>query len=176
MPLWLFAFVAALSIVSALGVIVQRNVVHCLLSLVVTLLAIAVLFIGMGAVAVGFLQAIVYAGAIMVLFLYVVMLVNRPQEDASEWDRAHPLRQPGVARFGAGLAIILVLQLAWALLRTGGVREAVAGQGGEEAVSSVAAIGRAIFSDYQFAFEATSVLILVALVGGVYLAHRESDR
>ncbi len=78
MPLWMFAFFAALAIVSALGVIFQRNVVHCLLSLVLTLLVIAVLFIGEDAIVVGFLQAIVYGGAIMVLFLFVIWLLNLP--------------------------------------------------------------------------------------------------
>src|SRR5581483_10625820 len=72
MPAGLFWFLAALSVLAALGVVVQRNPVHCLLSLVLTLLAIAVLFIGQDAVVVGFLQAIVYTGAIMVLFLFVI--------------------------------------------------------------------------------------------------------
>ena len=76
MPLWLFIFLAALSVISALGVVLQRNPVHSLLALVVTLLAIAVLFIGLGAVTVGLLQAIVYVGAIMVLFLFVIWLLN----------------------------------------------------------------------------------------------------
>ncbi len=80
MPIGLFWFLAALAIISALGVVVQRNPMHCLLSLVVTLLTIAVLFIGMGAVVVGFLQAIVYAGAIMILFLFVIWLLNLPVE------------------------------------------------------------------------------------------------
>jgi NADH-quinone oxidoreductase subunit J len=172
----LFYAFAGVAVVTSALVIGQRNPMHSVLLLVASFAMISGLYVLLDAPFIAVTQIIVYAGAIMVLFLYVVMLVNRPQEDASEWDRAHPLRQPGVARFGAGLAIVLVLQLAWALLRTGSVRVAVAGQGGDESVSSVAAIGRAIFSEYQFAFEATSVLILVALVGGVYLAHRESDR
>ena len=80
MPLWLFVFLAALAIVSALGVILQRNPVHCLMALVLTLLAIAVMFIGLGAVTVGFLQAIVYVGAIMILFLFVIWLLNLQAE------------------------------------------------------------------------------------------------
>ena len=54
-------------------------------------------------------QIIIYAGAIMVLFLFVVMLLNAPQEDAAEWDRTHPLRRPGVARVGALLAVLLIV-------------------------------------------------------------------
>ena len=83
MPPFLFWFLAALSIVAALGVVVQRNPVHCLLALVLTLISIAVLFIGQEAVVVGFLQVIVYAGAIMVLFLFVIWLLNLPVETVS---------------------------------------------------------------------------------------------
>src|SRR5579864_4248287 len=76
MPLWLFIFLGALSVISSLGVILQRHPVHSLLSLVLTLVVIALLFIGLGATTVGFLQIIVYAGAIMVLFLFVIWLLN----------------------------------------------------------------------------------------------------
>jgi NADH-quinone oxidoreductase subunit J len=111
----------------------------------------------------------------MVLFLYVVMLLNAPQEDAAEWDRLHPIRQASVARFGSVLAALLVVQLGWALSRTGEVREAVGGRADAAAVSSVRTLGRVLFTDYLFAFEATSILILVAMVGAVLLARRESD-
>ena len=83
MPPVLLGFLAALSIVSALGVVVQRNPVHSLLALVLTLISLAVLFIGQEAVVVGFLQVIVYAGAIMVLFLFVIWLLNLPVETGS---------------------------------------------------------------------------------------------
>src|SRR5579884_3431409 len=80
MPLGLFIFLAALAVISAVGTVAQRNPVHCLLSLILALLSIAVIFIGLDAVVVGFLQAIVYAGAIMVLFLFVVWLLDLPAE------------------------------------------------------------------------------------------------
>ncbi|MDO8795268.1 MAG: NADH-quinone oxidoreductase subunit J, partial [Vicinamibacterales bacterium] len=92
---------------------------------------------------------------------------------AGDWDAAHPLKEPGMARIGVGLGALLVGQLVYALARTGGLDEAV-GSGG--AGGSVRAIGRTMFQDYTFAFEATSVLILVALVGGVYLANREDGQ
>ena len=82
-----------------------------------------------------------------------------------------------MARIGVGLGALLVVQLVYALMRTGRLDEAVgigSGTGGEG--GSVRAIGRTMFQDYAFAFEATSVLILVALVGGVYLANREDGR
>jgi NADH-quinone oxidoreductase subunit J len=121
-------------------------------------------------------QIIVYAGAIMVLFLFVVMLLNAPQEDAAEWDRAHPLRRSGIGRFGAVLAGLLIVQLVWALIRGTDSAAAVGARGDVAAISSVRSVGRVLFSDYVFAFEATSILILVAMVGAVLLAAREPGR
>ena len=79
--------------------------------------ALSALYIQLDAPFVAMAQIIVYAGAIMVLFLFVVMLLNAPQEDAAEWDRAHPLRRSGVGRFGALLAGLLIVELVWALVR-----------------------------------------------------------
>ena len=86
MPCGCFIFLAVLSIISALGVIVQSNPVHCLLALILTLMAIGVLFIALDAVTVGFLQIIVYVGAIMVLFLFVIWLLNLQSEAGSPAD------------------------------------------------------------------------------------------
>src|ERR1700689_898997 len=76
MPILIFAFLAALSIIASLGVILQRNPAHCVLSFALVLAAIGVFFMGVGAVTVGFLQIVVYVGAIMVLFLFVIWLLN----------------------------------------------------------------------------------------------------
>jgi len=105
-----------------------------------------------------------------------VMLLNAPQEDAAEWDRTHPLRRPGVARFGALLAGLLIIQLVWALVRVNDASAAVGARGDVAAISSVRSVGRVLFTDYVFAFEATSILILVAMVGAVLLAARETGR
>ncbi len=84
MPPFVYIFLGALAIVSALGVVVQRNPIHSLLSLIGTLLTVALLFIAEDAVVVGFLQIIVYAGAIMVLFLFVIWLLNLQVEARSD--------------------------------------------------------------------------------------------
>src|SRR5881227_3070811 len=76
MPAWLFMFLATVAVISALGVVLQTNPVHSLMALVMTLIAIAALFVGLDAPVVGFLQAIVYVGAILVLFLFVIWLLN----------------------------------------------------------------------------------------------------
>src|SRR5512143_3429252 len=76
MPIGIFAFLAALAVIAACGVIMQRNPIHCVLALALVLADLGVLFMGLGAVTLGFLQIIVYVGAIMVLFLFVIWLLN----------------------------------------------------------------------------------------------------
>ena len=167
---------SGLAILASALVIGQRNPMYSVLMLIASFGALAGLYIQLDAPFVAVAQIIIYAGAIMVLFLFVVMLLNAPQEDAAEWDRTHPLRQPGIRRFGAMLALLLVLQLTWALLQVNGIDVPVGAQGSPEAVGSVRTLGRILFTEYVFAFEATSILILVAMVGAVLLARREGDR
>jgi NADH-quinone oxidoreductase subunit J len=156
MPPILFWFLAALSIVAALGVVVQRNPLHCLLALVLTLISIAVLFIGQEAVVVGFLQVIVYAGAIMVLFLFVIWLLNLPVETVST----------------GGLLIKFLAELeSFSLPARLQVKFSTTNAAG---YGSIDALSQALFSQYLIAFEVTSVLLLVAVVGAVGLARRST--
>jgi NADH-quinone oxidoreductase subunit J len=171
-----FYLLSAVAIGASALVIGQRNPMYSVLLLIASFGALAGLYIQLEAPFVAVAQIIIYAGAIMVLFLFVVMLLNAPQEDAAGWDRTHPLRRPAIARVGSLLALLLVVQLAWALLSASGVDAPVAGRGGGAEVGSIRALGRVLFSEYVFAFEATSVLILVALVGAVMLARREGEQ
>ena len=170
-----FYLLAGLAVVASALVIGQRNPMYSVLLLIVSFAALAGLYIQLDAPFVAVAQIIIYAGAIMVLFLFVVMLLNAPQEDAAEWDRTHPLRRPGIARFGAALAGVLILQLAYALMRVNELEAPVGSQTGGAAGSSVRELGRVLFDRHAFAFEATSVLILVAMVGAVVLARREGQ-
>ena len=165
MPPLLFWFLAALSIVAALGVVVQRNPVHCLLALVLTLISIAVLFIGQDAVVVGFLQVIVYAGAIMVLFLFVIWLLNLPVETGSTGRLA-------IKFLGAiGVAALLAELESFAIPARLQVKISATHPAG---YGSIEALSQALFSQYLIAFEVTSVLLLVAVVGAVTLARRST--
>ena len=170
-----FYVLAGTAIVASALVIGQRNPMYSVLLLIASFAALAGLYIQLDAPFVAVAQIIIYAGAIMVLFLFVVMLLNAPKEDAAEWDRAHPLRQPGVARWGTLLAALLIVQLASALMAVREYNNPVGGQSDAARVNSVADMGRSIFTRHTFAFEATSVLILVAMVGAVVLARRESE-
>ena len=165
-----FYLFAAIAVVASLLVVAQRNPIYSVLLLIASFGALSGLYVLLDAPFVAVIQIIVYAGAIMVLFLFVVMLLNAPHED-TEQDIEHPLAvvRSGAMRLGGVLAIGLAVELIWALTRGGGESGAFPGA----AVSSVAAIGRALFTDYAFAFEVTSLLIIVAMVGAVLLARRE---
>jgi NADH-quinone oxidoreductase subunit J len=171
----LFYVFGAIAVLTSALVIGQSNPMYSVLLLVASFGALSGLYVQLDAPFIAVIQIIVYAGAIMVLFLYVVMLLNAPQEDAAGWDRAHPPRRPGASRWGSILAVLLVLQLGWALSRTAEVRDAVGIRGDASEVSDVRTIGRVMFTDYVFAFEATSILILVAMLGAVVLARREGE-
>jgi NADH-quinone oxidoreductase subunit J len=171
----LFYLLSALAVGASALVIGQRNPMYSVMLLIASFGALSGLYILLDAPFVAVAQIIIYAGAIMVLFLFVVMLLNAPQEDAAGWDRTHPLRQPGVGRFGVLLAVLLVAQLGWALARANGSAEGVGSRGDVAVVSSVRELGRVLFTDYMFAFEATSILILVAMVGAVALARRDGE-
>ena len=166
-----FYVFAAIAVIASLGVIGQGNPMHSIMLLIGSFGALAGLYILLDAPFTAVTQIIVYAGAIMVLFLFVVMLLNAPHEDTEHDERVHPLLRPGPMRFGAALALGLAAELGWALSRGGDS----AAFGGVK-VDSVAAIGRALFTDSAFAFEVTSILILVAMVGAVVLARREEHR
>lgn len=171
--LLIFYLFAAIAVGGALVVILQRNPVYSVLATVAAFFGLSGLYVLLDAPFVAVIQIIVYAGAIMVLFLFTVMLLNVPREDAAEWDRTHPLYRPWPRRVGGVLAVLLVAQLLWALARTPGVAEAVGLQG--EGVADVGELGRVLFTDYMFAFEVTSILILAAMVGAVILARRQDQ-
>jgi NADH-quinone oxidoreductase subunit J len=165
MPLWLFIFLAAVSVIAAAGVILQSHPVHSLLSLVLTLIVIGLLFIGLGATTVGFLQMIVYAGAIMVLFLFVIWLLNL-QSQPLEGGRL-ALKFVGTLASAALIAELLVFVLH--LPPPLGHNQPLATDYG-----SIGRLAQGLFTSYLIAFEVTSILLLVGVVGGVALARRTS--
>ena len=170
-----FYLFGALAVATSLLVIGQRNPIYSVLLLIASFGALSGLYILLDSPFAAVTQIIVYAGAIMVLFLFTVMLLNVPREDAAEWDRSHPLNRPGARRLGGALAVLLLLELVWAVWHVStrqesGIKDVAVGS-----VSSVAAIGRSIFTVYAFPFEVTSILILAAMVGAVILARREQE-
>ena len=165
-----FYVFGAIAIAASLGVIGQRNPMHSVMLLITSFGALAGLYVLLQAPFTAVTQIIIYAGAIMVLFLFVVMLLNVPREEPAPVTAAGRIGSTGL-KIGAVLSVLLAIEVIWALSRLG---PTWFGQDAETAsVSSVARIGNALFTQHAFAFEATSILILVAMVGAVVLARRE---
>ena len=165
-----FWVLAAITVVASVLVVGQRNPMHSVVLLIVSFCALSGLYVLLGAPFVAAIQIIIYAGAIMVLFLFVVMLLNVPTEDPPTGYHARLLGGAGPRRIGAVLSLIFVVQLAWALRQLQG---APLPTRADQPSSEVHEIGVKLFTDYAFAFEATSVLILVAMVGAIVLAKKE---
>jgi len=164
-----FAVSAAVILGGAVGVITSRNAVHAALSLVMTLFGVAVLFIEQQADFLAVVQIIVYAGAIVVLFLFVIMFlgVDRRENVAQE-----PLRgQRPLALILITVALGGVIALGVGAHWSTGVH-AVAGARTIANRSNVYVLGKSVFTTYLFAFEATSALLVIAVVGAVVLARR----
>jgi NADH-quinone oxidoreductase subunit J len=173
MDAFLFWTFAAIAIGASLLVVGQRNPMYSVLLLIVSFGALAGLYVLLNAPFMAVVQIIIYAGAIMVLFLFVVMLLNVRSEEAGADVGQRFGMGPGPRRFGAVLAVLLAVQLIWALRRIADAPFSPMTGDVAKQTSSVNAIGLRLFREYAFAFEATSVLILVAMVGAVILARKE---
>jgi NADH-quinone oxidoreductase subunit J len=172
--LLIFYLFAAITVGGALLVVGQRNPVYSVMAIVGSFCGLSGLYVLLDAPFVAVVQIIIYAGAILVLFLFTVMLLNASREDGAEWDRSHPYYRPGPTRVGSVLAVVLLGQLVWAMSRLAGSSDM--GVGAEQpAASSVRLLGRVLFTDYMFAFEVTSILIIAAMVGAVVLAGRKGN-
>jgi NADH-quinone oxidoreductase subunit J len=159
----LFGVAAALAVLSALVVILQRNPIYSAFALIVTLCSLSVVYGLLGSPFIAVLQIVVYAGAIMVLFLFVIMLLNVKRED-------HPAT--GLTPFkgaAAALCALLVLQVGSVLVR------ADVGMVPAAYDASTRTMAGLLFSvRFLYVFEATSVLILAALVGAIALARKDA--
>ena len=171
----LFFFAAALALGGAVGVVLARNPVHCALLLVVTLVAVAIFFLLQEAQLVAAVQVIVYAGAIVVLFLFVIMLLGVDREESLR--DPIPYQRPAAVALGAILLgeIFVLAGRTWATGAPsvrGSVRRQVDGQD----LGNIQRVARTLFTDFLWAFELTAVLLVIAVVGAVVLARRSGQR
>ena len=161
--LGIFGVLAALSVLGALSLILQKHPIHSALSLIVVMVSLAGLYLLMGAEFVAAVQIIVYGGAIMVLFVFVIMLLNAGVEEYTNFSKL-----AGIA--GIPLTVALAGFIAAAIARSGETVQAAAQTG---AISSTRDISTMLFKEFVYPFELTSVLILVAILGAIVLAQRE---
>jgi len=162
MPAAVFIFLGVFAILSALGVVIQRNPIHCLLALILTLISIGALFVALDAVAVGFLQIIVYVGAIMVLFLFVIWLLNLQTEEVATGNLA--------LKLVATVAVAAMAAELFAVLSKSST--ALGAQNVPADYGSIDSLAQTLFGQYLMAFETTSILLLVAVIGAVAVARR----
>jgi NADH-quinone oxidoreductase subunit J len=165
MAAWIvFVVGSAMTLLGGVGVVAAKHPVHAALLLVETLFGVAVLFVAQGAHFLAAVQVIVYAGAVVVLFLFVIMLVG---VDRTEDISFEPLKgQRPLAAVVALLAVVELIALISTQVGFGGAAPKVYEGTNVEQVSS------AVFTDYLFAFEITSVLLVIAVIGAVVLARR----
>jgi NADH-quinone oxidoreductase subunit J len=167
MTVFLFVIFGALALVGALGVVLARNTVHSALLLVMTLIAVAVFFLMQDAQLVAALQIIVYASAIVVLFLFVIMLLGVDRSETF----AEPLRfqRPFALVLGA-ILLLQVLALAGHTWATGAECVEASCAPSVDGGGNVEAVARAIFTNYVWPFEITAALLVIAVVGAVVIA------
>jgi NADH-quinone oxidoreductase subunit J len=161
----LFLIFAALCVGGAINLLVQRHPINSALSLVVVMGSLALIYLLLGAEFVAAIQVIIYAGAVMVLFVFVIMLLNAGAEERSPGSRVAVL-------FGVPGLIVAIGAAVWVLVERNPQARAVAiGQ----LHGTAQGLGRLIFRDFLLPFEVTSLLILIAIMGAVVLARRGSD-
>ena len=159
-----FVIVALMAVGSALGLVLRRNPIHGALFLVVNLGSVAIFYLMLGAEFLAAAQVIVYAGAIMVLFVFAIMVLIPGKEETG------PDPHRGLRVWALPVAGLLFLQVVvWLIVARGAAPAARPAAGG-----GVEAIGRLLFTDYLFPFELTSVLLLAAMVGVLLLARRRA--
>jgi NADH-quinone oxidoreductase subunit J len=163
-PLVIFFVLAAIAVLGAISLILQRHPIHSALSLIVVMIALAGLYLLMGAEFVAAVQIIVYGGAIMVLFIFVIMLLNAGEEERTNVSRL---------AFYAGipLAVAVTGLIAAAIVSSNSTATLASTSG---ALTSTKTLSNLLFTEFVYPFELTSFLILVAILGAIVLAQREN--
>ena len=166
MDVILFLIFAAIALVCAINLVVQTHPISSAVSLIGVMGSLAILYLLLGAEFIAAAQVIVYAGAVMVLFIFVIMLLNAGKESP----KGHSLMSQLL-----GVPVLMVLLLALAVLARHMYPAGTAVQFGKFRGGTARAVGEALFTRYLLPFEVTSILILIAIIGAVVLARKEMD-
>ena len=159
-----FAF-ATVAVVAALLMIFVRQPIHSALALVLVMVSLAALYLLQGAEFIALVQVIVYAGAIMVLFVFVIMLLNAGNEERTNFSK--------MAKYvGLPLAILMTVGIAFWVFRASSVMASP--QTAPQSAEPTRELSQLLFHTYLFPFEATSILVLIAIIGALVLAKRDS--
>jgi NADH-quinone oxidoreductase subunit J len=161
----IFFVLAAIAVFGAVSLIVQRHPIHSALSLIVVMVALAGLYLLMGAEFVAAVQIIVYGGAIMVLFIFVIMLLNAGEEERTSFSK--------LALY-AGIPLAVAVTGLIAASMVGSSAAAALPAAAPDTLTSTRALSTLLFTEFVYPFELTSFLILVAILGAIVLAQREN--
>jgi NADH-quinone oxidoreductase subunit J len=166
-----FYTLAGLIIAFGVLVVTTRNTVHCVLFLVANFLCVAMIYVLLAAEFLAIIQILVYAGGIVVLYLFVVMLVNLQQRQPDTASRRRP-----ESRAGFALAAVMLAELSAILVFSASRPASVAAAAppAPAGVGNTTMVGLMLYSDYLVPFEVASVLLLVAMVGAIILARKEA--
>ena len=167
MEIAIFLLLAAVAIVSAANILIQRHPIYSALSLIVTFVALAGIYIQMHAEFIAVMQIVVYTGAIMVLFIFVIMLLNIGVEQRVP-DRVHVVKY-----FGLPLAGLLILEIGLIVSRGFSNKRISVESASINLSGNTQMIGKALYTQYALPFEVTSILLLVAIVGAIVMAKKE---
>jgi NADH-quinone oxidoreductase subunit J len=161
----LFWILAVMAVSAALGMVLVRQAVHCALMLAVVMLCLAVMYAMQGAPFLAFVQVIVYTGAVLMLFLFVIMLIGVNSREALKETISGQRLWAGLGAFG--LVVLLIVGIGHAALGT------AAPVTSAESTDNLTGLATLIFTTYVFPFEVTSALLITAALGAMVLAHRE---
>jgi NADH-quinone oxidoreductase subunit J len=161
----LFWILAVLSVSAGIGMILVRQAVHCAIMLAVVMISLAVMYAMQGAPFLAFVQIIVYTGAVLMLFLFVVMLIGISSADSLKETIRGQRLWAGLA--GIGFAVLLIVGIGHAAIGS------AAPQTSANSTDNLTGIAQLIFTTYVFPFEVTSALLITAALGAMVLAHRE---
>jgi NADH-quinone oxidoreductase subunit J len=166
LPFILFFAFALVAVLGAVLLILAREPIHSALSLILVMISLAVLYLLLGAEFIAAVQIIVYAGAVMVLFVFVIMLLNAGVEERTNWSK--------IATWaGTPLAFFLLLELGHYVAHSKAGGMIANGAGASNQAFSTVELSKLLFTSYLFPFEATSILILIAILGAMILAKKE---
>jgi NADH-quinone oxidoreductase subunit J len=168
METFFFLIVAGICIISAVNVLIERHPIYSALSLIVTFLGLAGIYLQLQAEFIAVMQIVIYTGAIMVLFVFVIMLLKA---DAGEM---RPTNLRFVKYLGIPLAVLLVAEIVFIILRTSSQPGTVIPPLSAAAGGNTESIGKVLYTQYALPFEVTSILLLAAILGVIVLAKKES--
>jgi NADH-quinone oxidoreductase subunit J len=168
LPFLVFFVCAFIAVLGALMLIIAKEPIHSALSLVLVMISLAVLYLMLGAEFIAAVQVIVYAGAVMVLFVFVIMLLNAGSEERTDWSK--------MAKYvGMPLGMFLLLWLGQWMYHSAVGANVANGSLATSSSVSTRDMSNMLFNQYVFPFEATSVLILIAILGALVLAKRDDQ-